>query len=114
MNTAAWKPIKSLYPLATTIPSYLFEAWLAKDNPLKCYFFIYKGKNKNRTKKNLRGKKVQCSSSKKHAKAAKEPWLLVTSLSIEQFNAKQMIDIYKSRMQIEEYFRDLKHIQLHL
>lgn len=108
-NTAAWKPIKSLYPLATTIPSYLFETLLAKDNRLKCYFYVYKSKNKNRIKKNLRGKKVQCSSSKKHAKAAKEPWLLVTSLSIEQFNAKQIIDIYKSRMQIEEYFRDLKN-----
>lgn len=108
-NTAEWKPIKSLYPLATRIPSYLFETFLAKDNRLKCYFYVYKGKNKNRVKKNLRGQKVQCSSSKKHAKAAKEPWLLVTSLSTEQFNAKQIIDIYKSRMQIEEYFRDLKN-----
>ena len=30
-------------------------------------------------------------------------------LPTEQFNAKQIIDIYKSRMQIEEYFRDLKN-----
>lgn len=108
-NTVAWKPVKSLYPSATEVPSYLFQAFLAKKNPLKCYFYIYKGKNKNRIKKNLRGQKVQCSSSKKHAKAAKEPWLIVTSLPTEQLNAKQIIDIYKLRMQIEEYFRDLKN-----
>lgn len=35
--------------------------------------------------------------------------MIVTSLSTEQLNAKQIIDIYKLRMQIEEYFRDLKN-----
>jgi len=95
--------------LATSIPCYLFHASLAKNNPLKCYFYIYKGKNKNRVKKNLRGKRVRCSSSKKHEKSAKEPWLIVTSIPTNQLTAKQIIDMYKSRMQIEEYFRDLKN-----
>jgi hypothetical protein len=108
-NIMSWKTIKSLYSLATPTPYYLFKAYLAKENPLKCYFYIYKEKHKNRVKKNLRGKKVRCSSSKKHEKSAKEPWLIVTSISTDQLKAKQIIDIYKSRMQIEEYFRDLKN-----
>lgn len=108
-NTTKWEPIKSLYPLATAIPSYLFQSLLAKVNPLKCYFYIYKGKPQNRIKKNLRGKKVQCSVSKKHSRSAREPWLIVTSLPTEKLNAQQVISIYKKRMQIEEYFRDLKN-----
>ena len=108
-NKGIWAPIKSLYPVASSVPVYLFQTLLAKANPITCYFYLYKDKRKNRTKKNLRGKIVRCSSSKKHAKGAREPWLLVTSISLDELNAKQIISVYKQRMQIEEYFRDLKN-----
>jgi len=104
-----WEPVKSLYKIATNTPRYLFHAMLAKSNPLCCYFFIYKGKMKNRTKRNLRGVKVNCSVSKKHAKSAKEPWLIVTSINPKEMSPKKIINIYRSRMQIEEYFRDIKN-----
>jgi len=109
LNKGHWKPIKSLYTLASGSPTYLFCSLLARKNPIKCHFYLYKEKYKNRVKKNLRGKKVRCSASKKHAKSAREPWLIVTSLSAEAFNAKQIISMYQRRMQIEEYFRDLKN-----
>lgn len=73
------------------------------------YFHLVKSKPKNRIHKNLRGKKIQCSSSLKHAKQDNEPWLIFTSLSIKQYNAKQVVKMYAQRMQIEETFRDLKN-----
>lgn len=39
----------------------------------------------------------------------KEPWLLVASLSLQAFTAKQIMKLYQARMQIEEGFRDSKN-----
>ena len=44
----------------------------------------------------------------RHARRAREPWLLVTSLSAHQVRAKRIVRLYAQRMQIEEAFRDLK------
>jgi hypothetical protein len=96
-----WFPLKSLYEIA--------KYTLAKGNPLDTNLVIFKGKPKNRFKKNLVGKKVRCSSSLKHAKRESEPLLVATSLCINQFNSKQIIELYQTRMQIEEGFRDLKN-----
>lgn len=63
----------------------------------------------NRIKKNLIGKKIQCSVSKKHEMSGNEPWLIVTSLAPEKYAPHEIMNIYKVRMQIEEGFRDLKN-----
>jgi hypothetical protein len=102
-----WKPCKSLYKEATLKERYLGEFNLAKSNPLTCKMFLVKGKKRFRKKKNLRGHKVRCSSSLKHAKRNKEPWLVATSLSTN--SAKKIINIYKLRMSIEQGFRDTKN-----
>lgn len=104
-----WLPIKTLYSQATVKPNYLFSTSLAKANSVRGGFYIVKSKPKNRKRKNLRGKKIQCSSSLKHAKRGGEPWLLFSSLSTAQFNAQKITKIYVQRMQIEESFRDLKN-----
>lgn len=39
---------------------------------------------------------------------AKEPWALVTNLTIEAMSPQKLVNIYQKRMQIEETFRDLK------
>ncbi len=54
---------------------------------------------------------MQCSSSKKHAKGAKEPWLIASSMSPEEMPAAIIMNLYKKRMQIEEVFRDLKNMR---
>jgi len=104
-----WTPIKSLYSCAKRTPQFLFKAALAKANPITGYFHLIKSKPKKRVSKNLRGLKIQCSSSLKHAKRGNEPWLIFTSLSIQQYNAQQVMKMYAQRMQIEESFRDLKN-----
>jgi len=47
---------------------------------------------------------------KSQLKRAREPWLLVASPSLNQRPAKQLVKIYKTRMQIEEGFRDCKAV----
>lgn len=42
---------------------------------------------------------------------AKGPWYLVTSLRAERFPAQHIVDVYKSRMRIEESFRDHKSMR---
>jgi hypothetical protein len=104
-----WIPIKALYKQATLKARYMGQVVLSKSNPLLSHFYLMKQRKKHRIKKNLAGKKVQCSSSKKHAKSAKEPWLVASSLSPEEWSAIEVMLIYKKRMQIEETFRDLKN-----
>ena len=104
-----WVAAKSLYTKATRTARYLFTGLLARSNSIEGHFYLYQGQVKNRKHKNLRGKKIQSSVSLKHAKAGREPWLLLSSLPIEQYTAKQIVSFYRTRMQIEEAFRDLKN-----
>ena len=53
---------------------------------------------------------MRSSHSKKNAAREKEPWLLATSLPVTSTLAKKVVKIYRTRMQIEEAFRDTKSI----
>ena len=108
-NENIWKPIKSLYSQATLQPQYIGNVQLARHNPNACYFHLVKQEKKYREKRNLIGKKVRCSSSIKHEIRGNEPWLIATSLSVNEFTSSSIIALYKKRMQIEEAFRDLKN-----
>lgn len=107
LKGSAWQSCKALYKKATGKAQYLGEYWLAKSNPLLCGLHLMKGKPQYRKKKNLKGHKVRCSSSLKHAKRNKEPWLIATSFT--HVAAKKVIKIYKLRMCIEQGFRDIKN-----
>lgn len=104
-----WSSVKDLYCYANLRAQHLFNGLLAKANPVRCEFYLMKQRKKNRIKKNLAGKKIQCSVSKKHEKRGNEPWLIVSSLPPKELTANEIINIYKKRMQIEESFRDLKN-----
>lgn len=108
-DNAIWQPIKSLYNQATLQPKYIGEVRLAKSTSLTCEFHLVRQKKKNREKRNLIGRKVQCSSSLKHAKRENEPWLIATSLAKENYSSSEIMIMYKKRMQIEQAFRDLKN-----
>ena len=69
---------------------------------------LYKGKSKHRHKRNLNKKISASGKSKRYSKAAKEPWILVTSLQEAQDNPTHIVNIYRQRMRIEENFRDSK------
>ena len=75
-----------------------------KRNPVTTYLYLakekYEGSRWKYTKKH--------GGIKTFVKAAKEPWLLASSLENINFS---VIKLYKMRMQIEENFRDLKNNQ---
>ena len=104
-----WVPVKACYAQATCTARYLFSGLLAKANPVTGHFYLVRGAKQHRKRKNLRGKKIQCSVSLKHEKREREPWLIMSSLPADLYTPKQIITLYKKRMQIEEAFRDLKN-----
>lgn len=104
-----WLCSNDYYAKARRSACHLFAGLLAKANPLHGHFYLYKDKPKNRKRKNLRGKAIRSSVSLKHAKGAREPWLLFSSLPPEQITPKALVAMYATRMQIEEAFRDLKN-----
>ncbi|WP_225316757.1 transposase [Legionella longbeachae] len=76
---------------------------------LNADLYIYKERSKGRIEKTIQGAKCQSSNSKKYAKGAHEPWIIITSLPEGLNTAKKIIKIYKLRMQIEGAFKDIKN-----
>merc|ERR1712023_514734 len=73
-----------------------------------CTLVLFKQKSKGRHARNTDGSLKRSGHSKKHAQGAKDPWLLATSLPYHRHLSKQVVGIYRQRMQIEEGFRDMK------
>lgn len=103
-----WIPAKSLYRQATRKPRCLGLAWWVRSNPLLGPLVAVYHKPKGRVDPTRSGQRIRGKCSRKHAKREREPWLLVTSLSLQHCTAKQVVQWYKTRMQIEEGFRDTK------
>lgn len=107
-GTPTWQLSASFFEQATGEPTHLGQALLTEEKQVPVHLVLYKGKGKNRHKRNLNKKICASGKSKKHAKAAKEPWLLVTSLPQARDNPNHIVNIYRQRMRIEENFRDTK------
>lgn len=107
-GTPGWQLSSDLFDQATGKPSSLEPALLTEKERVPVYMVLHKGKSKNRHKRNLNKKISADGMSKRHSKAAKEPWVLVTSLSQAQDNPNHIVNIYRQRMRIEENFRDSK------
>jgi len=103
-----WFDAKRCYQSASSSPAYLGEGVLTVRNQIDCQLVIYKGKSKGRKHKNRFGEPAENHYSRKKAAGQREPWLLATSLPVSCKFAKKITRIYKSRMQIEEGFRDVK------
>ena len=104
-----WMNASDLHEKATLKERFLGVVELAKSNPIVCSFYLFTQKKKHRVHLNLQGHRVRCSSSQKHARREREPWLIASSLTYTHNSAKKIIKIYKTRMQIEESFRDIKN-----
>jgi hypothetical protein len=102
-----WHNITQLYAKATTTPK-LLNGSINRTKPLECRLISYKQKAKGRHNLNRVGQPRQSKHSKSNAKGATDPWLLSTSLPKSRSLAKQVVNIYRTRMQIEEGFRDMK------
>lgn len=104
-----WVQCVTLHDKATSTPCYYGEFDIVRYQPFRCHLYVYKQKNKGRHKKTIYGQKAQSRHSKKNAQRENTPWLLVSSLGQDDVSAKQVIQLYRTRMQIEEGFRDIKN-----
>jgi len=106
-----WFRSDELYALASATPKSLGQMQLTRRGPISCHFVLYKGKPMGRSKRTATGERACSAHSEKCAKREREPWLLVTSLPITAKLAKRIVSIYKTRMQVEESFRDVKTVR---
>ena len=80
-----------------------------RNHPLECQAYLVQKKKQGRIKKTKFGQRCAMKHSEKNAQRERAPWLLVTSLGRDSANTRQVIHLYKTRMQIEEAFRDIKN-----
>ncbi len=109
-RASAWFGAKLLHPRSTTQARRLGVVDWVRRQPLCAIIVLVRRAKKNRKSLTYTGKKRQSQSNKIQVKRAIEPWLLVASLSLQKRTPKQIVAIYKTRMQIEEGFRDCKAV----
>lgn len=105
----SWIRVEQIFETATTQPRYLGFIDLVKRNPLACHAYLVKKKKQGRVKKTVFGKRCEMKYSEKNAHRERTPWLIVTSLKGGKTITKRVMNLYKTRMQIEEGFRDIKN-----
>jgi hypothetical protein len=105
---ATWEPCKAFYTQATKTPTTLGLVHLVRSHPLRCSLHLVRQSPKGRIHKSVFGMPIRASSSRKIAVREREPWLIASSVGLQAKTAKRIMAIYRTRMQIEEAFRDLK------
>jgi hypothetical protein len=106
---AAWERTEDVFATATGHARYQGYIDLVRNEPLVCHAYLLKKKKLGRVKKNSFGQRCASKHSEKNAHRERTPWFIVTSLSGGTQMTKRVINIYKTRMQIEEAFRDMKN-----
>ena len=104
-----WWKCQDLFAQASATPGYQGPVELVRSNPLPCHLYHYQRPKQGRHKKTRYGRPAQSKHSKKNAQRETSPWILASSLGPEEASAKQIIQLYRTRMQIEEAFRDIKN-----
>lgn len=103
-----WVQAQSVHALATPRAQELGEGQWVRSAPLPARLVLIRHPRQGRQDRSLHGRARRSRLSRQHARRTREPWLLVASRSLQDYSAKQLVRIYKTRMQIEEAFRDTK------
>jgi len=104
-----WLKCNHLFVRTSAKPRYFGEVELVRSNPFTCHLYHYRRPKRGRHRKTIYGQPSQSRHSKKNARREETPWLLISSLGQGKVSAKQVIQLYRTRMQIEEAFRDIKN-----
>ena len=97
-----WTGIRDLYGRAGRHPQALGPALLNKGQALQTQLFLSKAPTPKRRGPRRHGEHYRASRSHR------EPWLLAASPDLD-WSVEQALDMYATRMQIEQTFRDLKN-----
>lgn len=107
-----WHPARRLYPRASLHARDLGAGIYARSNPVAARVILAKRPNQGRHSLTIHGQRRASRSSTNHARAAREPWLLVTSPSLRHLSAQAVVNLYAQRMRIEQSFRDTKNLRI--
>lgn len=103
-----WAPARALYALATATPRDLGVMQLVWRQPLASRVVLYAKPAQGRHRLNRAGQPARSKASQQSAAREREPWLVVAAPTLADMSARQLVQIYALRMQIEASFRDLK------
>lgn len=106
-----WFNSKMLYPKATRTARCIGPVRWVRNQPLAAFIVLIRQTRKQRKALTFKGKKRRSKHNKTHLRREREPWILVAALSLQTRTPKQIVTLYKTRMQIEEGFRDCKSRQ---
>lgn len=109
LDDANWLKCSDLFPLSGIRPRHYGEVELVRSNPLTCHLYLYHRRSKGRHKRTVYGHRARSQHSKKQAARESSPWMLASSFHPEVMSAEQLVKLYRTRMQIEESFRDIKN-----
>ncbi len=107
-KSSQWFSVKSIFGKATARPTSLKVCEWVKSHPLFTWVVRYRKPGQCRKTLNTKGQKRRCERTRKPGQRETDPWILVASLSLCTRTAKQIVYLYKTRMQIEPGFRDTK------
>ena len=111
-TNGSWEPARMLYDRAMLTAGDLGEGAYSRSNPVAARLVLAKRPDKGRHSLNIYGHKRIGRASAKNARAAREPWLLATSLNLRHLSAQAVVNLYAQRMRIEPSFRDTKNVRL--
>lgn len=104
LEDRSWFPVLDLYKKATFVAKDLGRHVVSKATPACLRLVTIKEKPKG-----SRTKQIGSKPAHEARKRARQPWLLATSLA--DTSAKKIVQIYSTRFQIEESFRDAKNLR---
>lgn len=108
-GTEQWIRTEYIFDTATPRARYLGHVDIVRRLPLSCHAYLLRKKKQGRIKKTVFGQRCEMRHSEKNAHRERTPWLIVTSLEGGAKITQRVINLYKTRMQIEEAFRDIKN-----
>lgn len=106
-----WFHAKLLYPKATRTARHIGLVSWVRSRPLAAFIVLIRQARQQRKSLTFEGKTRRSKRNQVHLRREREPWILVAALSLQIRTPKQIVRIYKTRMQIEEGFRDCKSRQ---
>ena len=111
MKPGHWLPCKQWFTRATATPEALGIGQIVRARSVDCVLFLYHKPPKGRSSKTVHGQRRRSRLSNKCADRERESWLLAASLSLADRPALEIVNLYRTRMRIEQTFRVLKSHQ---
>lgn len=106
-----WLPCKRWFAQATATPVALGTGQIVRARPVDCALVLYHRPAQGRSSKTVHGQRRRSKLSNQCADREREAWLLAASLSLSDRSALEIVNIYRTRMRIEQTFRVLKSHQ---